>query len=107
MEHGTVKFFDSRDNKRYGFISVEGGEEIFFHFNDGQPFMAIADRDEPIFGGKFGQKLQEIFSIPARDPRPGDKIFFIRCRGRKGYKACPWGFAEDYERAHPNLVSLE
>ena len=34
METGTVKFFDSRDNKRFGFIRKAGGQEVFFHLND-------------------------------------------------------------------------
>lgn len=36
MERGTVKWFDGRDGKRYGFILLPSGEEIFFHFNDGE-----------------------------------------------------------------------
>jgi len=32
MKQGVVKFFNS--TKGYGFIIMEGGEEVFFHRND-------------------------------------------------------------------------
>ena len=87
METGTVKFFDSRDNKRFGFIAVDDGGEIFFHFNDGENIEASGD--EPRFcGGKLN-----------REPKKGDVIVFGRKFGYKGHKAAPWGFEQDYRRA--------
>lgn len=88
MEIGTVKFFDSRDNKRFGFIAVDGGGEIFFHFNDGENIEAGGD--EPRFcGGKLN-----------REPKKGDVIVFECNSGYKGQgpKAAPWGFERDHRR---------
>ena len=87
MEIGTVKFFDSRDNKRFGFIDVNGGGEIFFHFNDGENIEAGGD--EPRFcGGKLN-----------KEPKKGDVVIFERKSGYKGPKAAPWGFEQDHRRA--------
>lgn len=87
MEIGTVKFFDSRDNKRFGFIAVDGGGEIFFHFNDGENIEASGD--EPRFcGGKLN-----------REPKKGDVVVFERKSGYKGAKAAPWGFERNHRRA--------
>ena len=74
VEIGTVKFFDNRDNKRFGFITVEGGGEIFFHFNDGE--------------NAEGSKLEV-------EPKKGDTVVFRRKTSGKGPKAAPWGFKGD------------
>jgi len=93
METGIVKFFDSRDNKRFGFVTVDGGGEIFFHFNDGENIEA--DKSEPKFsGGKLKSK-----------PKKGDRIAFERNSGYKGPKAAPWGFADDYERVKKEIAA--
>mgnify|MGYP001613302669 CR=1 FL=1 len=42
-ETGTVKWFDAREGKRFGFIKLESGEELFFHFNDGQYIEVVFD----------------------------------------------------------------
>lgn len=88
-EIGRVKFFDSRENKRFGFFRTAPGEEIFFHFNDGQTF-EVSTYLETKVEWKDGR---------LRDPRRGDEIVFERAEGSKGPKACPWGFAEDYRKA--------
>ena len=93
METGSVKFFDSRDNKRFGFLRLESGEEIFFHFNDGENIEA--GENEPLFcGGKM-----------KREPKKGDRLVFNRNFGHKGPVAAPWGFTEDYERAKKEVSS--
>jgi len=88
MEKGKVKFFNGTENKRYGFIRTSKGEELFFHFGDGARFRA----------GQF-----DTTKSPERDPRKGDEIVFLRKRGRKGPKAKPWGFAEDYASSLRNV----
>ena len=93
MEEGIVKFFDSRDNKRFGFIIDENGKEIFFHFNDGENI--IAGKEDAVFSeGKL-----------RTEPKKGDAIVFIRTPGSKGPKASPWGFAQDYDRATMEIDS--
>jgi len=87
METGTVKFFDSRDSKRFGFIRKESGEEVFFHFNDGQC----------IVPGNFEPRFEEGRIV--HEPRKGDIVIFSEQPARKGNKASPWGYADDYEQA--------
>lgn len=96
METGTVKFFDNRDNKRFGFLSLDNGEEIFFHYNDG----AAVKRG-------LGRVVFDERSGLSRDPRKGDRIAFERDRGRRGVKACPWTFADDYQRVNAESAKRE
>lgn len=86
LERSTVKFFDNRDNKRFGFLLLESGEEVFFHLNDGQK--VTVGVGEPCL--EYGK----IF----RTPRVGDDILFKRVQGRQGPKACPWVFGDEFDR---------
>jgi cold shock CspA family protein len=77
---GIVKFFDERAGNRYGFIRVcdndgkETEDEVFFHYNDGNP----NDPNNP---------------LPLPIPRPGDSIVFCLIYGKEGKpKACPWKY---------------
>lgn len=90
---GVIKFFDSRDNKRFGFISVDGGGEIFFHLNDSESI--VAGESEPKFSRKdLGLK-----------PRQGDPVVFELSRNDKGPKAAPWGLAEEYNKAKEEITN--
>ncbi len=95
MENGTIKFFDSRNNKRYGFIAVDGGGEIFFHYNDGQNF------DGQNFGVTHGdQVVKFVGGRLGAEPKKGDRVMFDIVPGSKGrQKASPWGFADAYTNA--------
>lgn len=97
MENGTVKFFDSRNNKRYGFIVVDGGGEIFFHYNDGGNFGVTYNLGDPMVsfvGGKLGT-----------EPKKGDRVVFDIVPGSKGRsKAFPWGFMAAYNRMYEKAV---
>jgi cold shock CspA family protein len=93
MQKGTVKFFLPQNSKRYGFIIVEDGSEIFFHFNQGEEFRAGTTK--PIFSGR----------MQTRDPKTEDEVLFEIKIGRNGPKADPWGFAEDYERVEAEMSS--
>ncbi len=88
METSIVKFFDSRDNKRFGFLKLESGDEIFFHLSDGR--MVTLGVGEPCMDYYNGSL--------SRVPRVGDAILFNRDQGRKGPKACPWVFKDEFER---------
>lgn len=60
MASGTVKFFNAE--KGFGFISREGGDDVFVHFSN--------------IEGTGYKSLQE-----------GDKVEFVLAPGRKGEEA--------------------
>lgn len=93
-EVGTVKFFDARETKRFGFLRLESGEEIFFHFNDGQ--FIVAGGSYPEFSGK-ATIVRDGKTKRLRDPKVDDKLVFRRSMGSKGDKAAPWGYLTQWE----------
>lgn len=96
FDQGVVKFFDSRKEKRYGFLILEDGTEIFFHFNDGQ--IILPGEEEPEFSGKSTMVIKGK-PMGLRDPQKDDKIVFHRSPGYKGDKASPWDYLSHVERA--------
>jgi|GEM_PF-5936592 cold shock CspA family protein len=93
FEAGTVKWFDNRDNKRFGFITPdEPGPEIFFHYNGFRWFEA---RDGNV---EFTELTPD--ARQPRFPKQFDRVVFTRGRGSKGPIAQPWG----YQRYHEKLV---
>lgn len=100
VEYGIVKFFDEREGKRFGFLTVLDGdgnptkEEVFFHYNDGE-FIGH-DGENPIFCGSSIQKDGQ--PVRLRSPQKDDKLVFLRSAGSRGDKACPWGFAETWDK---------
>jgi cold shock protein len=56
MAQGTVKWFN--DAKGYGFISQEGGEDVFVHFNaiQAQGFKSLSEGDRVEFEVTRGPK---------------------------------------------------
>ena len=63
MATGTVKFFNSE--KGYGFISREGGPDLFVHFSNiaGTGYKSLSDGDSVEFDvapGKKGEEAQNV-----------------------------------------------
>jgi CspA family cold shock protein len=56
MATGTVKWFDAK--KGYGFISQEGGEDVFVHFSSigGEGFKTLDEGEQVEFEITQGQK---------------------------------------------------
>jgi len=96
METGTVKFFNAQQGKRFGFVRTESGEELFFHFNDGE--FIIPGKVQPEFSEKAQMTIKgQLRSL--RDPQRDDIVIFNRKRGSGGWIASPWGYKSHYERA--------
>lgn len=100
METGTVKFFDVREGKRFGFVVVETGlwkgKEVFFHGNDVQ--FIKAGKEEPEFTGSATNTYKGK-TYRQRDPKPGDMIVFHVTQGYRGDKASPWAHKSNYDWA--------
>jgi hypothetical protein len=105
MLRGTVKFFDDRPGKRYGFIVREDGKgEIFFHFNDGQ-FMEMGV-EEPKFTGT-SSKVKGGRTYRLRDPQLDEVLVFQIDSGRdERIKASPWCFASSYDKLAADMARL-
>jgi cold shock protein len=56
MERGKVKWFNA--NKGFGFISQDGGEDVFVHFSviDMEGYKTLAEGDEVQFEATKGEK---------------------------------------------------
>ncbi|PID55924.1 cold-shock protein [candidate division KSB3 bacterium] len=56
MAEGTVKWFN--DQKGYGFIEQDGGEDLFVHYSEirGSGFKTLAEGDRVSFDVGEGQK---------------------------------------------------
>jgi len=94
METARVKFFNAA--KKYGFLKLDDGEELFFHFNDGE--FIIAGEKKPKFSGRAKLVIRRK-PRGLKDPGRDDFIVFYRSTGSKGPIASPWGFQSHYARA--------
>lgn len=104
LEHGVVKFYDDRDGKKFGFLTILDKddrvttEDIFFHLNDQQFIDYTKGKDDVEFVGKvFPGNGLELWHLGT--PKVGDRIVFSRESGSGGKpKASPWARAEMYDK---------
>ncbi len=63
MTKGTVKWFN--DSKGFGFISHEGGEDVFVHFSaiQGDGFKSLAEGDSVEFEITKGNKGNQAANV--------------------------------------------
>ncbi len=63
MTRGTVKWFN--DSKGFGFISYEGGEDVFVHFSaiQGDGFKSLAEGDSVEFEITKGNKGNQAANV--------------------------------------------
>jgi len=97
IEKGVVKFFDSRMDKMFGFITLESGGDIFFHHNDFALLNANDDGTFNFYGG--------VMDMPRRVLK-GNVVYFERTEGSRGRdKAAPWCLEENYKSAVAHLAA--
>jgi hypothetical protein len=99
---GVVKFFDAREGKRFGFLKLENGNDLFFHFNDGQ--VIVDGKKAPEFSGSAVIEVNGK-TRGLRDPRPDDILLFEPIYGNKGPKASPWGYLSHWTRAEEIIAA--
>lgn len=88
MQTGVVKSFFK--DKGYGFLLVEGENDVFFH---------VTGYTLPVVADTKGNIVFE-YGILQREPRQGDEVIFVSQKTRKGVQARAWAF-------HDNLASAK
>ena len=66
MNTGTVKWFN--DQKGFGFIAAESGEDVFVHFSaiGGDGFKSLAEGDQVEFDVVSGSKGKQAANVVRR-----------------------------------------
>lgn len=89
LERGKVKFFNSI--KKYGFLSLENGKQLFFHISSGKK-ISVTRRPLPQF-------INPTSDQPLRVPIIGEEIIFEKHNTGKGPSTVYWAYAKTYDKA--------
>lgn len=93
MEKGKVKYFNNKEDKRFGFIIPDGGTDadaIFFHYNGFRKFEASKGKEVVFSSTGYGH--------PVAFPKAGELVCYELRNGPKGPVAQPWGYNHDFLR---------
>lgn len=97
MEFATVRFFDGRNDKRFGFAGADkDGANIFFHLNTEGMLADDFDGNGPSWRE---YKFNHDHAIKhGYIPRKGHRIIFERVNSPKGPRAAKWSKSYSLER---------
>ena len=72
MPSGVIKWFDKR--KGWGFITQEGGEDIFVHYSQilGEGFRSLVKGDRVTFEVGRTEKGAQAEQVVRQEPPPGE-----------------------------------
>lgn len=89
LERGKVTYLNKI--KKYGFISLENGKQVFFHISTGKK-VSITREPQPGF-------INPTQENPVIFPKLGEKIIFMKHTNAKGTLAVYWAYANTYDNA--------
>lgn len=96
MKTGRIKWYN--EERGFGFFILEDNSEIFFHIKDGKPFIDDGS-DKPQFNASWSAIVKAPNYYDDDGYGIGAIVYFNTTTGRGDRpKACPWGYAVDFER---------
>lgn len=89
LERGKVTFFNPV--KKYGFIELENGKQVFFHISTGKK-IKVTQKSDP----QFVDPTQD---TPIVIPKLKQEIIFMKHTTSKGPSTVYWAYAKTYDKA--------